>query len=96
MDINTIIITAITGLVSGLFTLGVTLITTRIRARAEASQRMWTQIEWALDKALEGKTPEARQAGRRAAKAMAEHSEDPTVAAFVEAAVPAEATLITR
>lgn len=87
MDINAIIIAAVTGIITGAFTLGVTLVTTRIRARAEARQRIWTQIEWALGQALSGKTPEARQAGRRAARAMALKSDDELAEAFVSAAL---------
>lgn len=83
MNVETIIITAVTGLLSGGFTLAVTLLTMKARARAEARQRMWTQVEWALDKALEGTTEQARLAGRRAARAVADRSEDEEVAAFV-------------
>lgn len=90
MNINEIIIAAVTGVVTGAFTLAVTLITTRIRARVESRERIWKQIEWSLEQALSGKSPEARQAGLRAARAMAEHSDDPSAVVFVHAALGAE------
>lgn len=90
MNIETIIITAITGLLSGGFTLAVTLLTMKARARVEARQRVWKSVEWALEQALSGQTPEARLAGRRAARGVADRSEDPEVAAFVSDALGAD------